>query len=238
MKRTSILFSLAIAAFIYPSCKKVTGEGPVITENRTTGTYDRISLSIPAEAVYTQSATYGLELQAQQNILNEIETVILRNELKIRLRHPDTRIRSHEPIRVYISAPLINSIEVSGSGNFRVDQPFTPVNLRMLVSGSGHIRIHDVVTGNIDTWVSGSGDIMVDGGTGNRSEVNVSGSGFADMNNVIVKDADAKISGSGTIKVHATETLKASISGSGTVFYRGSPSISSHISGSGKVVKM
>ena len=82
MKKTSVLLCLAAAAFIYPSCKKVTGEGPVITENRSPGTYDHVSLSIDAEAVYTQSPDYGFKIHGQQNILDEIETIVHKNELK------------------------------------------------------------------------------------------------------------------------------------------------------------
>jgi hypothetical protein len=239
MKKT-ILFLLIVAAApcMLPACKKVNGEGPVVTENRNTGTYDRVSVDVPAEVFYTQAPGYSLEIHAQQNIINEIETEVVRNELKLRPRHPDTRLRNHEPIKIYIRAPYVGSIEVSSAATFRVDQAFTPTNLRLAVSGSGNIRIHDVVTGKLETWISGSGDIVVEGGAGNQVDAFISGSGFTDISNVETEDVEAKISGSGTVKVFATQTLKATISGSGTVFYRGTPAITTKISGSGNVVKL
>jgi hypothetical protein len=232
------LFVLIGFATLLASCEKIVGEGPVVTENRNGPPFEGLSVSVPAETHFTQSPDYSITLQGQQNILDEIETVVSDNILKIRFRHNNVRIRNSEKIVIYITGPTARLLEMNGSGSLEVDGSINPAELRLLVSGSGSIDVDDIQSNTIRTVISGSGRIEVNAGNANEEEITISGSGFVDMSEVLVKDADTRISGSGTMEVYTTHTLEAKISGSGTVFYRGNPTISSQISGSGSVVKM
>lgn len=240
MKQVSLLVSILVIGIIFlPSCEKIVGEGPVITEDRYNTAFNAVKVQIDGDAYFTQSGNYRLELQAQQNVLDEIETVVSNGELKIRFRHPNTRLRSHERIIMHIAAPDVSLLEMDGSGNLQVNPLLTATSIKFTVSGSGNIHVDDVTANNIDAAISGSGKIIMAGSNANQGKASISGSGLIDMSEVLLKDADTRISGSGTIKVHATETLKAHISGSGTVHYKGTPgTIESSVSGSGSVVKM
>jgi len=238
MKKIGGLLFVIIAAIALPSCEKVIGEGPVVTENRGASPFSKLAVSVPADTYFTQSATYSLEIDAQQNILDEIETVVINNELKIRFRHPNINIRNCAGIVVRVSAPEITNADVSGSGNLTIEQPDAPATLKLVVSGSGKINADKSSVSYFEAFISGSGNITVNSGTANEEKISISGSGFVNAENVMVKEADTHISGSGTMRVFATEKLKAHISGSGTVFYKGTPAITSTVSGSGSVVKL
>ena len=238
MKQSNLLLSLLSLAIVFSSCEKIIGKGPVEIDNRSTTSYNSLVLGIPADAYFRQDSVYKLELHAQQNILDEIETVVINNELRIRFRDLNTRIRSHDGITIYISAPDIRNMEVDGSGNLQVTGPFMPANLGLAIEGSGNIHVQDISTSLIGTNINGSGNIHIDNGYANEAVLTVEGSGNTDLLNIQVKDANARISGSGTIRLYATQNLKARISGSGTIFYKGTPVINSQTSGSGSLVHL
>lgn len=238
MKKFSWLLVLSSAIIALPSCEKVIGEGPVITENRNVTSFDRLLLAIDAEAYFTQSNTVSLEIDAQRNILDEIEAVVINNELKIRFRHPNVRIKNGERVVVRVSGPEVKNVEVSGSGDLDIEQPNAPAEVKFFVSGSGSIVADKAGISYNESTVSGSGKITVLQGSSNSEKINISGSGYVDMLGVQVKEVNSHISGSGTAKVWVTDKLDVHISGSGTVYYKGNPAISSSISGSGSVVKL
>jgi hypothetical protein len=235
MKHFHLAFCIVLLFIVSSSCVKVVGKGPVVTETRQTASFDGVQLKIPADIFFTQDPAFKIELHAQENVLDEIETTVINNSLQIRYRHSNTRIKSNEGISINVSGPDVRSFTVEGSGYLEVPAPFTPANLRLQVSGSGSIRVNNVTTTEIDADIDGSGEITVNSGNGNTANLDISGSGLLDVSGVMVKDAIADIKGSGNIKLFATQTLDASISGSGTIYYKGTPAIKTHISGSGTV---
>lgn len=222
----------------FTSCqKKIEGQGPVVTEIRTVPGFEGIQLAVPADLIYTQAPEYKVELRAQQNILNIIETPVVIGELRIHLK-TNTNIKAHERIIIHIHSPNIRNLEVSGSGNLKTVGKINSPQMRLAISGSGVLQADSLYTGAIESVISGSGNILVKTGTGTQANAFVSGSGSLDLQEVTVNTANAKISGSGTIKLQVSQTLDVKISGSGSVYYTGSPVITSSISGSGKVIKL
>ncbi|WP_207513241.1 head GIN domain-containing protein [Longitalea luteola] len=238
MKNFHLALCVVLLFIVSTSCEKVVGKGPVVVEDRRTATFDGLVVEVPADTYFTQDSVYKVELHAQENILDEIETTVINNDLRIRFRHSNTRIRSNEGIRIYVSSPHVRSLAIDGSGYLEATAPVTPANLGIQVEGSGSIRVNNVNTTEINAGIEGSGSISVNSGTANVAKARISGSGLMDLSGVMVKEADASISGSGNIKVFATETLKATISGSGSVFYKGTPAVTSKVSGSGTVTPM
>jgi len=237
MQRIQVLVCLLVATIILTSCQKLIGEGPVVNETRTTPNFSGVLFKIPGTLYYIEGAVYKVELQSQQNILDEIETIMSGTGLVIRFKHSNTRLKSGEDIVVNITAPALTKLEVHGSGDIQAQSSFDPASLRLLVSGSGNIHVADVVTNSMDAGISGSGRIIVgDGATGNQS-LEISGSGEMDFGNLVAQHEDSHISGSGTMKLSVDQTLYVKISGSGSVRYRGNPVVTSSISGSGSVSK-
>lgn len=233
--------SLALLSFIIflsmPSCRKVTGHGPVITENRSISNFNSIVFAVPGNLFFTQDSVYKIEIQAQENIIREIETYLVGNELKIKV-NDHVKLRSTEDIRINVSAPSITALLLSGSGNIHVLNDYKPGNTRLSVSGSGTMNIKNIITNKVEVAVSGSGELLVLNGTASHEVADISGSGRVDLLGVVARTATTKISGSGSIKLHVTDELNSTISGSGTVYYQGSPAVNTSISGSGKVVKL
>jgi len=235
MKNFHLALCVILLFLIFSSCRKIVGKGPVVTETRQTASFDGLDLKIDANLYFTQDPVFKVELQAQENVLDEIETTVINNSLQIRFRHSNTRIHSNDGISIYVSGPDVRSFTVDGSGYLEAPAPITPANLGLQVNGSGSIRINNAATTQVDAGIDGSGHITVSSGSGNTANVRISGSGLLDVSGIMVKDADASINGSGNIKVFATQNLHASIRGSGSIIYKGNPVVSTHITGSGTV---
>lgn len=239
MKSKFSLLAGFIALFVFSSCsKKIEGEGPVVTETRTRSAFEGLAASVDATVYFTQSADQSITLEAQRNILDEIETVVNNNVLRIRYKHPNTSIRNSKRVIIRVTGPVAKFLEQDGSGSMEIEGTIDPTTAQLVVSGSGNIHAEQVLTNKLEVILSGSGRIIIDDGEANEEKVTISGSGQVDISELQVKDAEANISGSGSMKIYVTNNLKARISGSGTVYYKGNPAISTQISGSGAVVRM
>lgn len=237
MKKISLALLLGMAIISLPSCRKVVGHGPVVTENRNVSNFNSIRFDVPGDLYYTQANEYKIEIEAQENIIKEIETYLVGDELKIRV-NDHTRLRSREDIRINVSAPALSALTLSGSGNVKVLQPYTPLNGKLVVSGSGNMSINRIETNTLDARVSGSGELMIFDGVADHEDADISGSGRIDFLGVRAKTASTKISGSGSVKLHVTDELNSKITGSGSVYYKGNPVVNSTVSGSGKVIRL
>lgn len=234
MKQLSLLF-IASIALITTSCRKVYGDGPMVTENRQVTNFNGVDMRCSGEVFYRQGNEYKVKVSAQQNILDVLLTYTSNDRLIIRFKD-DVRVRSHEPLHIEITAPAASSLRLSGDGSIQAIGTFSTPRMDMDVSGSGNITVSQLKTDYIDANVSGSGNITVVAGTANEEHTRISGSGNIDLLNVPVTNATTNTSGSGNTQLNVSQRLDVTISGSGSVFYLGRPVISTHISGSGKVL--
>jgi hypothetical protein len=235
MKKLSIVLLSAAIIAGFASCKKVIGEGPAVTENRAIGNFSSVASAISADVYYKQDPVYKVEITAQQNILNVLETNIVNNELVIKFRN-NVIVRRHENITVNISSPIIHGLRISGSGNIVAPDSIITTNMDITLSGSGNINLYKLTGTSLDGNISGSGNITVLNGSVNNEHLRISGSGNIDVLNVAATTVTTTTSGSGEMRLNASQSLDVTISGSGSVFYTGNPVLNTHISGSGKVI--
>jgi hypothetical protein len=237
MKRILLLAVItAISATLF-SCKKIVGEGPVVSEIRAISNFDKIALSVPADLVYVQSPNYFVEVKGQQNILQRLSTVVVNNELRIRFAN-NIRLKSYDRLVITVHSPNMNGLELNGSGKIDVPGTISTTNMKLGISGSGSIRIDSLKAQDLQLAISGSGYVYSRKGSAIDGDFLISGSGKADMQDYILQTADAQISGSGTIRISVQQSLDARISGSGNVYYQGNPFLNVQTSGSGRVIKL
>lgn len=238
-KQLRMIILCAVTIMGLSSCIKevINGSGPEISEVRSTGSFNGIDLAFGAKVYYVQDTFYKVEVRAQQNVLREIITEVSNNRLLIKLPLGVT-LFSHSAINVYITAPAVSNFNVSGTGTIEAMDNITVNNTDINVSGSGAVKIADLVTNDIDVKISGSGLVEIRDGNTTGSSVNISGSGTVDILGIMAKTLTAYTSGSGDAKVNVKDKIEAHISGSGKIYYKGNPVIDAHISGSGKVIHL
>lgn len=233
MKKLSFL--LVALVTVFTSCEKVVGEGMLVNETRTATSFSGIESELSANIDFVQGNDYKVELTAQQNILNVLETPVVNNKLIVRFKN-NVRVRSHEQITIKVTAPSISSLGLSGSGNVNVLSALSANEISLRVSGSGNVTVPLVDCSQLEANISGTGNISIANGTAASEKLKISGSGHIDVKSVSAKSVTTTTSGSGSMKVNAAETLNVTISGSGSVYYWGTPAVTTNISGSGKVI--
>jgi len=236
MKKFLVLVVLAAGILILPSCEKVVGEGPLVTQTRTVGNFSGVSSEMSGKVNFTIAPEYKVEITAQQNILDVLNTNVVNGVLHIDFKD-NVRVKQHEDLLINITAPYADYFRLSGSGNMNVQGDVVANNLKVTLSGSGDIALQTaVIADKIDTEISGSGNISIANGSAVNEDVDISGSGKVEMASVDAQNAVTHTSGSGDVKLALSKNLDAHITGSGSVYYHGNPIISTHISGSGRVI--
>src|SRR4051812_1093689 len=115
MKQFHAFIFLALP-LLFSACKKVEGDGPVVTQTRGVTGFSGIDLRVQADVYFKQDSVYKLEVSAQQNILDVLETYVSNGSLVVKFKN-DVRVRSYDPVRVTVSGPALSSVRLSGSGN-------------------------------------------------------------------------------------------------------------------------
>jgi hypothetical protein len=201
-------------------------------EERDVGSFTAVGFAISGELYLTQGSPQKVVVEGDEADLEKLVTEVKNGVLKIKFKPKVNRTKS--TIKVWVTAPEINSLAVSGSGKVLAEGEISADDFSLAVSGSGKIKFADLQTDDLDIAISGSGDIILAGGA-DRGEIAISGSGDIEAENFEIEYLEVAISGSGSCKVNVTEELDAAISGSGKVYYKGRPKIDAHTSGSGKI---
>ena len=237
MRKSITVIALLMASFfIFPSCEKIVGEGPIVTETRSTGNFTGISSEMSGKVNIRIANEFKVEVSAQRNILDVLQTHVVDGVLHIDFKD-FVRVRTHEDLLINITVPTANYFRLSGSGDMHVHGDLATNSLQVKMSGSGNIFIEKaVVASGIDADISGSGNISILNGSAINQDLKISGSGKMEFAGVSSENAVTRISGSGDMKLVVSKKLDATISGSGSVYYHGNPIINTKISGSGKVI--
>jgi hypothetical protein len=213
----------------HPFCKN--GRGSRITQHIGLNDFDGVSLGLDATVWIAQGSESDITINAQENILDELDLRVRNNTLFITT---DRCIWDHSPIEIFITIPEVKHLILSGAGQIVGENKFTSENIEILVSGSGSIAL-SLESGRVESTITGSGDLMLEG-TANVASHRISGSGNLRAFDLKSTTAEIIVSGSGRAQVWVTNYLAVNISGSGQVFYHGTPTMDLNISGSGKVV--
>jgi hypothetical protein len=227
------VLAVGAAALVLAGCAAPVPPGPVQTEERVVGadvhavkleTSGRLDVVIGDETSLTVSAPAAL--------LNRLTSDSAGGVLTLGSTGPFL-FNAFDTIRYTLTLPLIDALELVGSGDADVD--FTGADtVEIAVIGSGDVRAVGIDARAVRVALSGSGDATVTG-EADDGEFTLDGSGDLDASGLRVSSGAAEVSGSGDVAVNATERLDARVSGSGDVTYTGSPRLASDVSGSGTI---
>ena len=175
-----------------------------------------------------------MEIEAQQNIIDLIETEVVNNQLLIKKENHGI-IADWQSVKVYISLPEIQGLTLAGSGNLTANTAISSPQLELKISGSGGLYLPKLETNEVTATISGSGDLQIDEGYADKEILQITGSGNLHLLNLESRLSEIKITASGNADVWVTENLSVRITGSGNVRYKGNPLVDTDITGSGSV---
>jgi hypothetical protein len=235
--RRSLLAVLAGAFLAVPAlAETVRGNGVMRTETRTVTGFTGVGLGISAKVEVKLGATEGLSIEADENLLPLIETVVKRGELEIKPVRRNLSLDSRQ-IRIVVHAKQIEELEIGGAGTIAADA-IKGSRLGMNIGGSGSIDVKRADVDKLAIVIGGSGDVKVGAGAARRLNITIAGSGDTDTRSLLTDDVDINIAGAGDAVVAARNSISVLVAGSGSVQYYGDPSIKQTVLGSGRVKRM
>ena len=208
-------------------------------EIREVPAFTEISLRISATVHLVQGEQQKVEIEARGSVLEQLITEVSGRALVIRFPARTLLSRSFETgkIDIYITAPEINALNISGSGDILAKGSWNTRIMDLNISGSGSIYVDQLNAERVKSVISGSGDIVIkDGKKADEFSGTISGSGNIRASGYEAKYVTVRIAGSGNCHIHTNGSLNARIAGSGNVYYSGNPNLDTSIAGSGKVL--
>lgn len=234
-------FFLVAVSFIIPSCrfvtgKRVRGNGVIKTEERSVSSFKNVEVSGGINVYVSQGDIKPVKIEGDENLLQYIEVSQEGDKLIVRDR-PGYNLHPTGDMRIYVTAPVYNSIEVSGASDIVGQTKISnPEDMDLSASGAGDIKM-DVDAPKLHAEITGSGNIDLKGQT-KEVELELSGAGHAHCYDLLSENTKVNISGAGSAEVFASVKLDAEVSGAGNVSYKGNASdVSQHVSGVGSVKK-
>ncbi len=237
MKKIICISAVTLLVTTQFSCdgQRINGSGNVTTETRNVGEYEKVKLKGSMDIEFTQGPAQAAVIEAEDNVIQYVRLEVQGDELVVDLKD-HISLKTHKGITIKLTAPHVNELALSGSGNIRITNTLQNDDLvRLKLSGSGNID-GAVNSPEVNASSAGSGNIKLSGETKDL-DVSLAGSGNFEGADLHSENAEVTIAGSGNVDVHASVKLEAKIAGSGDVRYKGNPSVSSKIAGSGSVHK-
>ena len=241
MYMKNLLFFLMIVAVTAPSCgymlgKRVKGNGNIKTREHTVGSFKNVEVSGAIDLYVAQGDTKPVTIETDENLLQYIEVVQEGERIVIKSRE-GYNLRPTSKIKVYVTSPVYNDIDVSGASNITGQTKIVnKENIKMDVSGAGDINM-DVNAPAIHAEVSGAGTVNLKGET-KTFDLTLTGAAKAHCYELLSENTKVEISGAGDADVFASVKLDAEVSGAGSVTYKGgATNVAQQVSGAGSVKK-
>ena len=233
----SLIFAIsALASCRYMNGERVKGNGNEKTETRSVGNFSSISSYGEYDVYLTQGSNYNVQIEADENLLSYIETQVEGDVLEIRTKE-GFWLQPRHKMKVHITAPSFAKVKTYGSGDIISENKLNNTsNIELEVSGSGNVKV-DLNAPEVRAELSGSGNINLSGETKSFSG-EIMGSGDIRAGELRAENVSIDIAGSGNADVYASVKLSVDVKGSGDVKYRGGAQVSSDIAGSGSVKKI
>jgi hypothetical protein len=215
--------------------EQVQGNGNIKRQVRDVRNFSGLAFSLPGQVEIRSGNTEGITIEADDNLLPLIETVVEDGTLKIRNKnrvHIQTR-----NLKIVVQARELDRLALGGSGTIDADR-VTGSRVTFDIGGAGNIRVRKAEGQSINVNLGGSGDLKVDEGSARSLSASIGGSGKIDMAHVRLETASVTVAGSGDATLWVRDSLSMTVAGSGDVNYYGDPQVSKSVVGSGNARRL
>lgn len=237
MKKIIKLSSILFLVFSLTSCMidGVSGDGNVISKKRKiSNDFVRISASRGLDVYITKSKNISLEVEADENLHELIETEVRDGTLYITA---SKNIYMASAKKIHVSANNINEIDVSSGAEVYSENTFSSERLVLSVSSGAHAKM-DLRVDEL-TCKSSSGAGMVLRGEANSFMASSSSGSDIRAYELQSKDCTAKASSGADIRLSVSRSFNGKATSGADIKYKGNPDkISKNDNSGGSVRKV
>lgn len=217
------------------SCETKRGSGNIEKRDRKLSSFNKLSVGSAIEVEITKGTDYKAVIQADDNIIDDIETDISGGELQIGYR--DGVNVNDATVKVLIETPLLNAVDASSASSVKLNGVWSSdKEFRVEASSSGNI------TGEVDApavrmEASSSGKIVMKGRTKNL-DAETSSAGIIEAGDLLSENARVEANSGSSMQIHASLQLRGEANSGASIAYRGNPSVNKEENSGGSISKI
>lgn len=216
--------------------KTMAGSGNASSAKRELAPFHGVAVDLHGKVELIQGNTEGVVVEADDNLLPYIETVVRNGQLRIRTAK-GINLPGNAKIKITVHARNIDSLSLAGSADLTAARLASP-KLTGSIAGSGSITIKELQSDDLSVSIAGSGRFEAQG-VAKAMDVSIAGSGDVSTAKLSTQDAKVSIAGSGDALLWVRKGLSVSIAGSGDVRYYGEGALrDASTMGSGRVKQL
>ena len=199
------------------------GSGNLETEAYVFSDFTEVEIGSAFEFEVKQSSSYGINITADDNVMEYVQVSKDGQTLKIGLRTGLGIFLGpvSATLRASVTMPQLNGLTASGASRGTVSGFSSTEDLDVTVSGASMVT-GDIVAGNVGFGISGASTIQLEG-SANDIDANVSGASRLNLDDFTVDNVDVNFSGASSGTVNLSGRLDANLSGASTLWYIGEP---------------
>ena len=214
----------------------ITGSGPLVKQDREIGSVTGVELAMSGTLHITMGQPTSLRLEAQDNLMDYIETDVRDSTLLIHTP-PGTDIRSTRPIQYYLTVEKLDELVISSDGDIEAGDLKTD-SLSVRMNSSGDVSIDSLDCSSLEVKISSAGVLNISGGQSQEQRVTISSSGDYQARDMASATAEIDLTSSGSATIQVSDHLSGRLSSSGNIYYVGNPKIDVRMTSSGKTVQI
>jgi hypothetical protein len=213
----------------------VQGNGNVKRQVRDIGQFSGVAMALAGKVDVRRGDREGVTVEADDNLLPLIETVVEDGTLHIRNKrgsHISTR-----NLKVTVQARELDRLALGGMGSIDADL-VNGTRVQFDIGGSGSISVGKIEGERIVANIGGRGDLKANEGATRTVSISIGGMGTVDLGRVQTNSANVTVAGSGNATLWPRDSLSVTIAGSGDINYYGDPKLSQSVLGSGNIRRL
>ena len=181
--------------------------------------FDEIDVAGPFNVILEQGQAATVRVDGTVDQLGNMTIYVKDGNLVIDMKEDMVDAsKFFDGLRVFVSSPMVKSIEVDGSGSLTAPKALAVNDMNLEVSGSGDITLAQLTCKGLDIEVAGSGNVMTGLVQADAVKNSIAGSGDVRLNNLNVDHVSTSIAGSGDVILRGTVgSHSEEIAGSGRV---------------------
>ncbi len=234
MKNYIKLVTILLLVFATSSCMHngVRGDGNVVSKKRKiSNDFIRINASRGLDVYITKSKNISLEVEADENLHDLIETEVKDGTLYITAKK---NIYMASAKKIHVSANNINEIQVNSGAEVYSENTFSSKKLVLSVSSGAYAKM-DLKVDEL-TCESSSGAGMELSGEANRFKASSSSGSDIKAYELTARDCTASASSGSDIKLKVTNSFEGNASSGADIKFKGNPKrINKHNNSGGSV---
>jgi len=195
------------------------GSGNLETEEYAFANFTRVEISSAFEFEIRQSSSYGINVTADDNVIDYVQVSQDGQTLKIRVGGVPSFRRV--TLKASVTMPQLGGLTVSGASRGTVSDFSCTDAVSIAVSGASRVT-GDITAGDIEFDVSGASTVQLEGSADDMVAI-ISGASCFSLGDFTVNNANVNVSGASTGTINLDGRLDANVSGASTLLYIGDP---------------